>query len=63
MAGGIGDETLACAQAAAAAVGNALVDKLVDRRVAFFNAIVAGDASQQVFLRGWLRRANEFRTA
>ena len=61
--GGIGAETLACAQAAAAAVGGALVEKLVDRRVAFFNAIVAGDASQQVFLRGWLRRANEFRTA
>ena len=61
--GGIGDETLACAQAAAGAGGGALIDKLVDRRIGFCNAIVAGDASQQVFLRGWLRRANEFRTA
>lgn len=61
--GGIGDETLAAARRAADALGNALVNRLVDRRVAFFETIVAGDASQGVFLRGWLNRANEFRTA
>lgn len=61
--GGIGDETIACAQRAAVALGNALVNRLVERRVAFFEAIVAGDASQGVFLRGWLNRANEFRVA
>lgn len=61
--GGIGNETLAAAQRAADALGNALVNRLVDRRVAFFETIVAGDASQGVFLRGWLNRANEFRTA
>ena len=61
--GGIGDETLACAKAAASALGDALENKLVDRRVAFYQSIVARDASQSVFLRGWLNRANEFRVA
>ena len=61
--GGIGDETLASAKAAASALGDALKNKLVDRRVAFYQAIVARDASQNVFLRGWLNRANEFRVA
>lgn len=61
--GGIGDETLACARAASDALGDALVNRLADRRVAFYKAIVAGDASQGVFLRGWLARAEEFRRA
>ena len=61
--GGIGDETIAAARRAADALGSALVNRLVDRRVSFFETIVAGDASQGVFLRGWLNRANEFRTA
>jgi hypothetical protein len=61
--GGIGDETLHCARAAADSLGNTLQNRLVDRRVALFEAIVAGDASQAVFLRGWLNRANEFRVA
>lgn len=61
--GGIGNETVACAERAANALGDALVNRLVDRRVAFFEAIVAGDASQGVFLNGWLNRANEFRVA
>jgi hypothetical protein len=61
--GGIGEETLSSARAAATAVGDALIDKLVARRIAFYNEIVAGDASQAVFLRGWLIRANEFRAA
>jgi Glycosyl hydrolase 108/Predicted Peptidoglycan domain len=61
--GGIGDQTIAAARRAADALGNTLVNRLVDRRVGFFQTIVAGDASQGVFLRGWLNRANEFRTA
>jgi lysozyme family protein len=62
--GGIGDETLGCAQKALAQLGaGTLVDRLVDARRALFQAIVAADASQAVFLKGWLRRAEEFRTA
>lgn len=59
--GGIGDETLTCAKSAVMALGNLLINRLVDKRVAFYKAIVADDASQSVFLNGWLNRANEFR--
>ena len=48
---------------AAAAMGKLLINKLVDRRVQLYESIVAGDPSQAVFLKGWLRRANEFRIA
>jgi len=61
--GGIGDETVDCAQAAAAALGKALVNRLVDKRIALYRAIVNGDPSQGVFLKGWLNRASEFRMA
>ena len=61
--GGIGDETIACAQAATQEVGDLLIQKLVKQRIAFYNAIVLGDDSQRVFLRGWLNRANEFNVA
>lgn len=60
--GGVGDETIESAAKALIAAGpKAFVNKIVDRRVALFKAIVANDASQQVFLKGWLRRAEEFR--
>jgi hypothetical protein len=59
--GGVGEKTVTCAVAAVGAMGLALVNKLVDRRVMLFKAIVAGDNSQSVFLKGWLKRANEFR--
>jgi len=59
--GGIGDETTACARAAVSALGNALSNLLVEKRIDLYKAIVDRDASQGVFLRGWLRRANEFR--
>jgi len=61
--GGIGDETVDCANAAAAALGKALVNRLVDKRIALYRAIVSGDPSQGVFLKGWLNRASEFRMA
>ncbi|HYF18037.1 MAG TPA: glycosyl hydrolase 108 family protein [Ramlibacter sp.] len=62
--GGIGRQTVACAEQALAAHGAAtLVDRLVDARRGLYEAIVAADASQAVFLKGWLRRAEEFRTA
>lgn len=61
--GGIGEETVRCAKAAEAALAQQLVNRLVEQRVALYRAIVAGDASQKVFLAGWMNRASEFRTA
>ena len=58
--GGIGDETIRCAQAAATSMGIGLINGLVARRIALFKQIVAGDESQRVFLAGWLNRANGF---
>ena len=58
--GGIGTETATCARVAVSALGDALANLLVEKRIGFYSAIVARDASQGVFLRGWLRRANEF---
>jgi len=36
-------------------------DNLVDCRITFYNGIVASNASQSVFLKGWLNRAEKFR--
>lgn len=61
--GGIGDETIKSANNALEKVGaKELTNSVVDRREALFKAIVAKDASQRVFLKGWMRRAEEFRT-
>lgn len=54
--GVIGPVTLAKLQAMPPAQ---IVDALHRIRVDRFNAIVRNDPSQQMFLRGWLRRANE----
>lgn len=40
-----------------------LIEKMNDIRVARYHAIVKAKASQQKFLKGWLRRTNEVRTA
>ncbi|MDM0001827.1 glycosyl hydrolase 108 family protein [Variovorax sp. J22P240] len=61
--GGIDAETIDCAQKMVTEFDSRMVNLLVDRRVALFEQIVARDASQGVFLRGWLNRANEFRLA
>ena len=58
--GGLGGETLSCAESAVGQLGTELVNKLVERRIGFYHAIVDRDASQKVFLKGWLRRAREF---
>ena len=48
-----------------AALKNADTDKflsaMIDVRIAFYSAIVASNASQSVFLRGWLGRAEDLR--
>ncbi|MBT6274539.1 MAG: hypothetical protein HOI95_10445 [Chromatiales bacterium] len=60
--GGNGSETITCTNNVIEAIGaKALVNKLVARRIAFYKAIVGRNASQKVFLRGWLKRAEEFR--
>ena len=58
--GGIGDETLGCAQAAVDKLGNKLIEDLVERRIDLYRSIAKRDPSQRVFLKGWLQRAREF---
>lgn len=59
--GKIGPETRKQATAATAALGPKLINKYCDRREAFYYGLVARNASQSVFLKGWLNRAREFR--
>lgn len=61
--GGIGDETIRCAQTAVDQFGEDLINFLVDKRIQFYHQIVDKNSSQSVFLNGWLNRANEFRVA
>lgn len=59
--GGIGDETIGCAQTTVDQFGSELINFLVDKRIQFYHQIVEKNPSQEVFLKGWLKRANEFR--
>jgi len=61
--GGVGDETIGCADKAVQQFGTALINFLVDKRIQFYHQIVEKNSSQEVFLKGWLKRANEFRVA
>ena len=61
--GGIGDETIRCALTATDQFGTELINFLVDKRIQFYHQIVEKNPSQSVFLKGWLKRANEFRVA
>lgn len=42
-------------------IGVLLVDAICDERIHFYQRIIAHDHTQQVFQRGWQRRANAFR--
>jgi len=61
--GGIGSETIGACEKVVNAIGPAFINKLVARRVRLYEAIVARDATQGVFLKGWKRRAREFSVA
>lgn len=59
--GVIGPATISACEKAQAAMGNYLQNALVEQRIKFYLAIVSGNPSQQVFLKGWMRRAESFR--
>jgi lysozyme family protein len=61
--GVLGGKTQLAARKAYDALGPALINNLVARRCAYYRALVEADASQQVFLNGWLARAESFRLA
>lgn len=58
--GACGPDTAHRARAALSAMGGLFVNAIVHERVALYEAIVARDPSQAVFLRGWRVRAFEF---
>ena len=58
--GVMGPTTAGKAAEAQRAMGPLFNDAIVEERKAFYVRIVAGDPSQKVFLRGWLRRAESF---
>lgn len=58
--GNIGKNTASAATHAAAEMGNKLLETLVRRRIIYYQNIVKADPSQDVFLNGWINRANEF---
>ncbi|MEO1043786.1 MAG: glycosyl hydrolase 108 family protein [Pseudomonadota bacterium] len=58
--GVIGPATRLAANSALAKMGDWFLAALVEERRNFYDAIVRNDPSQEVFLRGWMRRADEF---
>ena len=44
------------------ALGAQLLNSLVERRKQYYRAIVHNNPTQQVFIKGWLKRAESFRT-
>ncbi len=58
--GVIGPKTRSLADRASEEMGVFLGNALVDERVAFYEDLVDRKPNQQIFLRGWINRANEF---
>ena len=61
--GVLGPQTRTCAEKAQASMGAFLNNAILCERLAFYDAIVARDPSQGVFLKGWQTRAREFEEA
>lgn len=59
--GMIGPETREVTRHAYEQMGGYLVNALSEYREHFYEALVASDPKQSVFLRGWIARAREFR--
>lgn len=57
-----GNITIKLAGIAENALGTKLLNSLVDRRKQYYRAIVSNNPTQQVFIKGWLKRAESFRT-
>jgi lysozyme family protein len=58
----IGKKTLAFANHWANSAGVIAIDTLVDYRIKFYKKIIANNPSQKVFEKGWIARANSFKT-
>ncbi|WP_426994487.1 glycoside hydrolase family 108 protein [Methylomonas sp. CM2] len=58
--GRIGPTTALACQTSFDELGNDLIRHIVERRIAFYHAIVKHDPSQSAFISGWVRRAEEF---
>ncbi len=56
----MGPKTKANADSCLASMGNWMLTALVEERRMFYLKIVENRSSQQVFLKGWLNRANSF---
>jgi len=59
--GFIGPVTIAAANKALFRSGNKFINKLVDRRIEHYRNIVNFNPGKQVFLNGWIARAETFR--
>ena len=59
--GGIGPNTVKAALAAYDAMGGYLINAISEYREVFYNRIVENNPSQNVFIKGWINRAREFR--
>lgn len=60
--GAVGPQTVDAARRAVEEMGPVLLAALIEERRNFYHLIVQADPSQEVFLRGWLRRVKEFET-
>lgn len=58
--GYIGQRTIQAAEACHDQIGRELINQITYNRRDAYNEIVKNDSSQQVFLAGWLNRANSF---
>lgn len=59
--GKIGTQTITATSMAYTTFNRRLIDYIIDRRISFYQDIVADNPSQHVFLNGWTARAESFR--